>query len=112
MLVAQSITFARIQKQIRRVAHRLHASGDDDLGIAGLDRLRAQRNRLQARTANLVDRHSSDLRRQSGKDRGLARRILSDARANHVAHDAFVDHVQVGDAGAADSASLTAIAPS
>ena len=49
-----------------------------------LHRLRGQHHRLQSRAADLVDRHRGNLRRQSGLDRRLARRILAAACGQHL----------------------------
>ena len=40
---------------VRRLAHALLAAGDDDLAVAGADRLGAERDGAQARAAQLVD---------------------------------------------------------
>ena len=67
-------------RAVRRHAHRFLAAGDDDLGIAVEDRLIAERDRAQARAAELVDAPGRALDRDAGIDRGLARRVLALAR--------------------------------
>ena len=43
-------------QQVRRLGHRLHAAGDDDLGLAGLDGEVGEVDRVETRQADLVDR--------------------------------------------------------
>ena len=42
LAVAHAQAFARAIEQVGAVAHRLHAAGDDHLGVADADRLRAR----------------------------------------------------------------------
>ena len=82
---------ARLREQVGSVGHRLHAAGDDDVRIAGLDGLRGERDGAQARAADHVDGDGADFGRKSAEERGLARGILAESCRNNVAHDAFVD---------------------
>ena len=85
---------------VRRVGHRLHAAGHDALLVPGADRLGREHDGLEPRAADLVDRERWDSAGQARVDRGLARRRLTRAPLEHVAHDHFV-HVVGLDAGAA-----------
>src|SRR6266849_35624 len=88
--IAQPVSFARLGQQIRSVGHRFHSARDHDLAVAGLDRLRAERNCLQSGAADLVDGHRPHLGRQSAIERRLPRRVLSQTGGDHVAHDALI----------------------
>ena len=92
---------AVLLEQIGRVGHRLHAAGDDHVGIAGADRLVAHDHRLHARAADLVDGGRLDRGREAGLDRRLPRRRLAEAGREHAAHVDAVD-VVARDAGALD----------
>src|SRR5262249_19328918 len=67
---------------------------DDDVRVAGGDRLNAERHGLEPGAADLVDGERGDLDRNLGIDTALARGILTKPRLQHVAHDHFVDHVR------------------
>ena len=47
---------AALGQQVRGVGHRLLAAGDDDVELAGADELVGERDRVEAREADLVDR--------------------------------------------------------
>jgi len=74
---------------IGRVGHRLLAAGDDDLTVAGLDRLRGEHHGLESGPAHLVDGERRDGGGDPGLDGRLTRRRLPDAALDHVAHDHF-----------------------
>ena len=99
--VAHAQSFAHAREQVRGVAHRLHAAGDGDVDVAGGDPLRGEHDGLEARAADLVDRHRGDVLVQAAVERGLARGVLPLAGGDDVAHDALVDGGGI-DAGAAD----------
>ena len=99
--VAHPEPFAHPWQQIRRAAHRLHAAGDRNVDVARRDALRGEHHGLQARPAHLVDGHRRHVVLQPAVERRLSCRILSFARRDHVAHDAFVDGARL-DTGAAD----------
>ena len=84
---------------MRRVGHRLHAAGDDDVELAGADQLVGQRDRVEAGQADLVDRQRRHGHRDAALDRGLAGGDLPGAGLQHLAHDHVVDRV-ARDAGA------------
>ena len=56
----------------RRAAHRLHAAGQHQVGLAQADRARGLVDRLQPRRAQAVHRHARDLDRQAGQQRAHA----------------------------------------
>ena len=62
---------------MRSHAHGFLAAGDNDLGITVEQRLIAERNRAQARAAELVDAPGRAFHRDAGGDRGLAGRVLA-----------------------------------
>jgi hypothetical protein len=59
--VAVLEALARLRQQVRGVGHRLHAAGDDDVELAGADELVGQRDRVDARQADLVDGQGGDV---------------------------------------------------
>ena len=61
----------------------------DDVGIAALNGLRGEHDRLQPRPADRVDGHRRDGIRDAGLDQRLARRILPAARGQHLTEDDF-----------------------
>ena len=70
------------RKGLRRLAmhegrprHRLDAAGDDHVGLAAADRARADPDRIEARTAETVDRRAGHLLRQAGEQSRHARHI-------------------------------------
>ena len=85
---------------VRRHAHGLLAAGDHDLAVAVQDRLIAERDRAQARTAQLVDAPGGAFDRNAGGDRGLPRRVLALTGGQDLPHDDF------GDAAAFDAGAL------
>ena len=86
---------------VRRHAHGLLAARDDDVGVAFADRLQAERDGAQARAAQLVDAPGWRFDGDSGRDRGLAGRVLALAGGEDLAHDHFGDARRV-DGGAID----------
>ena len=86
-------------RAVRRHAHQFLAAGDDDLGVAVDDLLIAERDRAQARAAELVDAPGRALDRDAGCDRGLPRRVLALAGGQDLAQDDFRDLAGL-DAGA------------
>src|SRR5215207_2109550 len=76
---------------VRRLAHRLHAAGDDDVGIAVGDLLHADGDGAQPRAAELVQAPGGLLLRDAGVHRRLAGRVLALAGGEHLAEDDLVD---------------------
>src|ERR1700730_13716381 len=89
--IAQAISGARLRQKIRRVGHGLHATSDDDLGFPELNGLPGQCYGLEARAADFVDGQSGNARITAPFERGLAGRVLSEARLEDVAEDRFVN---------------------
>ena len=71
-LVAHAVAGPGLGQQVRRVGHGLHAAGDDDVGLAGLDLEVGQVDGVEARQADLVDRGGRHDQRDAGLHRGLA----------------------------------------
>jgi hypothetical protein len=61
--VAHAEAAARLREQIGSIGHRLHAAGDDDIGIAGLDGLSGECDGAEAGAADHVDGDGADLGR-------------------------------------------------
>src|SRR3712207_7736682 len=61
----------------------LHAARDDYLRVAELHALRRHHHRLQARAADLVDRHGRDAERDAALERRLPRRVLPERSEEH-----------------------------
>jgi len=76
-IMTGAVTAARLGQQIGRVAHALHAAGDDDPGGAGIDDVMRQHRGLHAGAADLVDGGGAGRIRQFGAARGLPRRSLT-----------------------------------
>ena len=87
LAVPEAIAEARLLQQVRRVRHRLHAAGHDDVDVAGPDHRVGDLDRADRRRAHLVDRVGRRLDRQAGRDRRLSRRRLARAALQHLAHD-------------------------
>ena len=85
---------------VRRLAHAFLAAGDDDLAVAGQDRLIAERHRAQPGAAQLVDAVGGGLERDAGGDGGLPCRVLSLAGGEDLAQD-NLRHLARLDLGAA-----------
>ena len=94
--VAHAGAEARARQQVGRARHVLHAAGDDDVDVARADHLGGDRDRLQARSAQHVDRRRGHLLRDPSGDRGLARRVLPEARLQHAAEYDLL-HLVAGD---------------
>ena len=73
--------------EVRRVGHRLHAAGDDDVGLAGGDHLVGEVDGVEPGQAHLVDVDRRHAHRDAGLDGGLAARHLALAGHQHLAHD-------------------------
>ena len=93
--VAEPVTEARLLEHVRRVRHRLHATRDDDVVIAGSNHLVGDLHGADRRRADLVDRVRRNLDRQAGPDRRLASRSLARAALQDLAHDHVLDLVRL-----------------
>ena len=85
--IAHTVAKAGLLQQVRRPAHTLHATGNDNLGVTQLDGLGRQCHRLETAATHFVNRHRRNINRQPGIDRCLASRILPKASLQHIAHD-------------------------
>jgi hypothetical protein len=70
--VAEPVAEARLLQCVRRVAHRLHPPGDDDVVLARADHQVGDLDRADAGGADLVDRVRRELDRQACGDGRLA----------------------------------------
>src|SRR5680860_1120464 len=93
--VAHPVAEAGARQQVRRAAHRLHAAGHGDLGVAGADRRVGEPERAHARGADLVDRLRRDLLGDAALDLGLARGDLALAGLQDLAEDDLLDPLRV-----------------
>ena len=91
--VAHPVSGPRVLQEIRRAGHRLHARGDHDVGVAGLDHEVGEVDGIDARETRLVEPDRRDVERDPGLHRGLARRHLARARLDHLADVHVVDLV-------------------
>jgi hypothetical protein len=91
--VAVLEALARLRQHVRGLGHRLHAARHDDLELAGADQLVGQRDGIQAREADLVDRQRRNIHGDAALDRGLPRGDLTGTGLDHLAHDHVVDLV-------------------
>src|SRR5262249_21743033 len=87
---------AGAEEEVGGAAHALDAAGDDEVGVAGADRLGGEHDRLEAGAADLVDGEGGDGVGQSRLEGGLARRVLAEPRLEDVADDDLVDAVRRG----------------
>src|SRR6185436_16617302 len=89
--VSHAVAEAGTRQQVRRLAHRLHAAGDGDLGITGADPHVGDADRAHARGADLVDRLRGDLLGDAALDLRLARGDLALAGLQDLAEDDLLD---------------------
>src|SRR5207248_666845 len=73
LAVAHAVAQARLIEQVRRVAHALHAAGDDDLRLARVDQERAQVDRFEGGAADLVNAERGYMRGQASLEGRLPR---------------------------------------
>ena len=91
--VAVTETTARSGRDVRRVRHALHATRDHDVGVAGLDHLIGEVNRIDSRQAHLVDVHGGNVHRDAGFHRRLTAGHLSLSGHQHLTHDHVLDFI-------------------
>jgi hypothetical protein len=82
--------------QVGGVAHRLHAPGDDQPGLAELDVLGGGGDGVQPREADLVHGQGGHGHRDPGPGGGLPGRDLALPGLQDVAHDHMLDRPGVG----------------
>ena len=97
--VTHAVAEPALRQKVRRVRHRLHSPGQDDVVLARPDHDVGQRRGPHARCAHLVDRLRSDRRTEPDPDRHLPRGDLTGAGLEYLAHDDVAD-VPRRDAGA------------
>jgi len=74
----------------RRIAHDFHAAGNNNVGIAGRNRLSGQCNGFHARSADLVNRIGIGFFRKTRINTGLPGDILSLSALQNIAHNDFI----------------------
>ena len=79
---------------VRHVAHRLHATCQQALGIARTNRAGGLHDGLEAAAADLVDRGCPDRVRDARGAEHLPRRILAQSGLQHDAHQHLVDRIR------------------
>ena len=109
--IAEFPSLSHASQQIGSTAHALHAAGDDDLGVAGADRLVGQHDGFQPRATHLVHARRGHGRRQSGGQGGLPGRCLPNAGRQNVPQNHFVDPPDI-DSNTAERSAITGAASS
>ena len=89
--VPESLAFSPGHQNLGRVRHALKATTDDQLVGAGGDAVDAKNGGLHAAAAGLVDRDRAGGARDAGREHGLPRRALLEARRQHAAHEHLID---------------------
>ena len=100
-LVAELVAIARPVQIERCVGHRFLPARQQELGVAGANRLGREHHRFQSRAAHLVDGDRGHGGRHPALERGLPRRGLPDTALDDIAHDDFLQRGGV-DPGALD----------
>src|SRR5919197_904515 len=95
--VAEPGAGPRAEQQVGGLGHRLQPPGHDEVDLARPDQLIGERDRVQAREADLVDRERGHLDGDATVHGGLPSGDLSGTGMDHVSHDHVVDAV-AGDA--------------
>src|SRR5438132_1616289 len=75
LLLAERQAPTRAADHVRGHRHVLGASGEDEVGLAELDLLRAEEDRLEARSAEPVDREGGRLLRRTGLEADVPREV-------------------------------------
>ena len=78
---------ARARQQVRSVGHGLLAAGDHHRGLPQTHQAGGVDDRGKSREADLVDGHGGDVPADARGDRGLARRVLTGAGLDDLAHE-------------------------
>jgi hypothetical protein len=86
--------------QVRRAAHALDAAANEQMAVAGTDRLCREHDRLDARAADFVDRGRADRFGHAASNGALARNILAESGRHDVPDQDFVDLGPIRNAGA------------
>jgi hypothetical protein len=89
--ITQSIAFARVRQQVRRIGHAFHSTGYDDFRVAGEDALNGKTYRFQSRAAYFVDRQCGNFGAKTAAERSLSGGVLTEAGRKDITQDHFVD---------------------
>jgi hypothetical protein len=89
--VAQPITGAGCGQHVRRIGHRLHATGDGDIDRTGQQFVMGNHDRLLGRTAHLGQGDARHRLRQAGAEHRLACRRLTQTCHQAATHQRFID---------------------
>jgi len=100
--IAEPVAEPGVRQQVGRQIHVLHAAGDRDLRVAGPDLGGGEHDRLEAGSADSVDRRRARRRREPCRKSGLPSRRLAGTRLEDLAHEDFVDRGSVRHAGPLD----------
>ena len=99
MVIRSVVTDARpatvFLQEIGRIGHAFHTASDDQVDRASSQSFGTHDNRLHARTAHLVDRGRLHRFGQTGLDRGLTRRCLTQTRWQHATHIDALDIIRI-----------------
>ena len=107
--VAVLDALAAADQDVRGVGHRLHATGDHDVELAGADQLVGQGDRIEPGQADLVDGQRRHVQGDATGDRRLPGGDLAGTGLDDVAHDHVV-HL-IGTTPALSRAPLMAMPP-
>ena len=89
--VAHAVAVTALHHSEGSHIHVLHAAGNHDVGIAGLDHLGSHVDAVQTRAADHVDGDSGGLDRQASLQRSLTSDVLAQASLDNAAHVNMVD---------------------
>jgi hypothetical protein len=92
--VADPVTGASAGQQIRGLGHGLHAAGNHDVGVAGVDHQVGEVDGIESGQADLVDGRCSHTHWDPGEVGGLAGSDLPSAGLDDLAHKDVVDLVR------------------
>ena len=90
LTVAQTQPGTRAVDQVWRLTHAFLPPGDNHFGVTTADRLHRQMDRLQTRTADLIDGQRRYAIGQPGVQRGLTCRVLATTGRQHLTEDHFI----------------------
>jgi len=98
LAIAHAVPGARLEQQVRRVAHGLEAAGERHGRVAIADLIGGEHQRLHAGAAHLVHGRRGHRRSDARGERSLPRGSLAEPGREHAAEHHFVERV-TGDAG-------------
>jgi len=91
VLVADAVAGAGPREQVGSLRHRLHAPGDDDVGLTGIDHQVGQVDGVEPGQAHLVDGGGGHAHGDAGIGRGLSGGDLPRTGQDHLSHKHVVD---------------------